>query len=69
MIVENNTIRLCKAGSCCPTIHANAETGEFRITDDFGGEIRLSKDEFFMLDEAVKHHKDQKGDYALDESK
>lgn len=55
----NNTI-MCKKGSnCgCPTIHPKDEG--FEITDDFGGKIKLSDDEFFMLEEAVQGYKKSK---------
>jgi hypothetical protein len=45
----------CKKGSNCPTIHPTDEG--YDITDDYGGKVKLTKEEFFMLSKAVKGYK------------
>ena len=57
MRYEGNKSILCKKGSnCgCPTIHPTDEG--YDITDDYGGKVRLTKEEFFMLSKAVKGYK------------
>ena len=59
MRFEQNKIILCaQKKGCCPTI-SPTEDGKFRVTDDFGGSISLTQDEFYMMEKAVKHHKKQ----------
>ena len=52
-IIDDKTILLCKKGSCCPKVIQEDE-GTVRITDDFGGEIKLTSDELDMLSEAIE---------------
>ena len=43
------TINLCGGpNSCCPEIHIGSN-GSISITDDYGGIVTLSKDEFIKL--------------------
>ena len=39
---------LCGRGACCPHLHDN-EDGTFTITDDYGGKVKLTKDELQQL--------------------
>lgn len=50
VFLNQNSVRLCRAGSCCPVLE-KVEDG-FTITDDFGGKVQLSEDEIVMLIEA-----------------
>ena len=61
MRFEGNTITLCKKGSnCgCPTITPNLDN-TISITDDFGGAIKITEDEFLMMSKAVSHYKKTK---------
>ncbi len=61
MRFENNSIILCgcKKGSNCPTITPNADK-TISITDDFGGKIQITEDEFIMMSKAVRHYKKTK---------
>lgn len=53
--LNENTVVLCRRGSsCCPVVEADINTGEFRITDDYGGEVRLTNEEAQMLGEFLK---------------
>ncbi len=54
MRFEENKIVLCscRRGSNCPTIHPKDDG--FDITDDFGGKVSLTNEEFFELAEAVE---------------
>ena len=52
---------LCgRGGSCCPVI--NEEENAFTISDDYGGKIKLTKEEFLMLKEAVENYQSSEGD-------
>lgn len=60
MRYEGNNIIMCKKNSnCnCPTI-TPSEVG-FDITDDYGGRVQLTKDEFFsLLPQAIKEYQER----------
>jgi hypothetical protein len=50
--LDQNTIMLCRKNSCCPKV-ITEESGNIKITDDFGGEVKLTKDEVEMLKELL----------------
>jgi hypothetical protein len=54
VIVDKNTVRLCRAGSCCPVVEKNDENS-FTISDDYNGKVKMTKDELRMLKEAIEH--------------
>ncbi len=54
VILNQNSVRLCRAGSCCPIVEKVNEN-EFTISDDYNGKVRLTKDEFQMLKDALEH--------------
>jgi hypothetical protein len=54
VILNQNSVRLCRAGSCCPIVEKVNEN-EFTISDDYDGKVRLTKDEAQMLKEAFEH--------------
>jgi len=54
VILNQNSVRLCRAGSCCPIVEKVNEN-EFTISDDYKGKVRLTKDEVQMLKEAFEH--------------
>ncbi len=57
MVIESqNSVRLCRQGSCCPTVEK--EDDAFIIKDDYEGKVKLSKEEFLMLKEAIQHFED-----------
>ena len=57
MIFETGKIVLCsQKKGCCPTVYYT-EDGSIKVTDDFGGSVKLTQDEFYMMERAVKHHK------------
>jgi hypothetical protein len=41
-------IKLCRRGSCCPTVTLTP-FGEYRITDDYKGSVLLTKEEITDL--------------------
>jgi len=45
-------IKLCTRRSCCPTIEFN--NGVYIIKDDFGGNVKLLKEELDLLIKIVK---------------
>lgn len=54
---QSNRIVLCRKGSnCCPVVERVTED-EITISDDFGGKVKLTADQFKMLTE-VKTKKD-----------
>lgn len=54
VIVDQNSVRLCRKGSnCCPVV---AREGEgYSITDDFGGKVTLTESEFKDLKKSISH--------------
>jgi hypothetical protein len=56
-IIDNNTVKLCCNGQNCPTVEKVEHTGKYKITDDFGGVVFLTKEEFDELEDANKHFK------------
>jgi len=54
VILNQNSVRLCRAGSCCPIVEKVNEN-EFTISDDYKGKVRLTKDEVQMLKDALEH--------------
>lgn len=44
VILNNNSVRLCRAGSCCMTVE-KINDGNFKFNDDYGSSIILSKEE------------------------
>ncbi|MBX9742334.1 MAG: hypothetical protein K2W99_02165 [Chthoniobacterales bacterium] len=49
--LEDNitSFTLCRAmgsGSCCPVVEVHHDTNEVIITDDFGGKVRLTTEEW-----------------------
>jgi len=54
VILNQNSVKLCRAGSCCPIVEKVNEN-EFTISDDYNGKVRLSKDEVQMLKDAIEH--------------
>lgn len=51
--LNKNTIKLCRAGSCCPIVE-KINDNEFTISDDYNGKVRLTKDEVQMLKDAFE---------------
>lgn len=54
VILNQNSVRLCRTGSCCPIVEKVNEN-EFTISDDYSGKVRLTKDEVQMLKDALEH--------------
>lgn len=55
---DNIVLCNCRKNSNCPTIYPKNEG--YEITDDFGGKVKLTDEEFFMMDKAVKEFKKRK---------
>jgi hypothetical protein len=53
-ILDQNSVKLCKQGSCCVQVN-KIEENRFEMTDDYDGKVVLTKEEFLMLKEAVEH--------------
>lgn len=51
-IVNMNTVKLCRAGSCCPIVERKSDD-EYVITDDFEGNVKITKDQMRMLKDAI----------------
>ena len=58
LILNQNTVRLCRKGSCCPLVERVSED-EFTISDDYAGKVRLTKDELTMLKDSIDHFEKQ----------
>lgn len=56
--INQNTIRMCKKGSnCCPIIEKTDDG--FQVSDDFGGLVKLDREQAAMLKEALEHFEDK----------
>ena len=51
-ILNNDTIKLCRPGSCCPVVE-RISPDEFTIKDDYNGSVKITKDELIMLKDAI----------------
>lgn len=52
--INQNTVRMCRKGSaCCPIVEKVEEN--FELSDDFGGKVKLTKEQFNMLKDVVEH--------------
>jgi hypothetical protein len=52
--LEGNTILLCCGKNRCPSISKDVEDkGKFLIKDDFGGVVKLEKDQLLAIREAL----------------
>jgi len=51
--LNQNTIKLCRAGSCCPIVEKVGDNA-FTITDDYLGSVKLTGEEIADLFEAYK---------------
>lgn len=54
--IENNSILLCCGKGRCPAIKRDSQDKDnenFILTDDFGGSIKLEKDQLFAIKEAI----------------
>jgi len=56
-IINDNTVKLCCNGTNCPVVEKVEGTNKYKITDDFGGVVFLTKEEFDDLENANKHFK------------
>jgi len=43
--LEQGTVKLCGTQGCCPAVNFD-DPNEVVLTDDFGGRVRLSRDEW-----------------------
>ena len=50
--ITQTSVRLCKTGSCCPIVEKTEEG--YNISDDFGGKVKLTEEQFSMLKDAEK---------------
>jgi hypothetical protein len=57
-ILDKNRVKLCCNGQNCPVVEKIGDN-KFKITDDFGGEVILSKEELDMVEGANTHFKSQ----------
>jgi|CXWK01.1.fsa_nt_gi hypothetical protein len=51
--ITETKVALCRAGSCCCELEKQGED-LFILTDDFGGSVKLDKNDLKLLPEAVK---------------
>jgi hypothetical protein len=48
-------VRLCRRGSCCPIVEKTSDG--YSIVDDFGGRVKLTEEQFNILQDAINHFK------------
>jgi len=49
VILNNNSVRLCRAGSCCMTVE-KIDNSTFKFDDDYGSTIILSRKELSEIE-------------------
>lgn len=53
--IEGNSVLLCCGKGKCPALTKDVqEEGMFSLTDDFGGKVKLNKDQLLAIQEAVE---------------
>lgn len=53
MKLKENQILLCCGGKACPVL-SDLEDGMIKIEDDFGGSIKIKKEQALLVHDAVK---------------
>lgn len=53
MKLKENQILLCCGGKACPVL-SDMEDGMVKIEDDFGGSIKIKKEQALLIDDALK---------------
>ena len=61
VIINKDTVKLCRAGSCCPVVERENDN-TFIIKDDYNGVVKITKDELSMLRDAIDHFEKDKGE-------
>ncbi len=56
-ILSENRIQLCQGNACCPIVELNGT--EVKISDDFGGVIKITESEARQIVEALDFMKNQ----------
>jgi len=58
----HHPVRLCTRRSCCPTVEYDSTLDAYIIRDDFGGKVRLLKEEIEKLWETISEVQDEEQD-------
>ena len=53
MKLKENQILICCGGKACPVL-SDMEDGMIKIEDDFGGSIKIKKEQALLIDNALK---------------
>ena len=53
MKLKSNQILLCCGGKACPVL-SDLEDGMIKIEDDFGGSIKIKKEQALLVHDAIK---------------
>jgi hypothetical protein len=53
MKLKENQILLCCGGKACPVI-SDMKDGMIKIEDDFGGSIKIKKEQALLINDALK---------------
>ena len=47
-VLNITRVKLCGVQGCCPTVEINHNSNEVTIADDFGGSVKLTKEQWEM---------------------
>ncbi len=53
MKIKENQVLLCCGGKACPIL-SDLEDGMIKIEDDFGGSIKIKKEQALLVHDAIK---------------
>ena len=53
MKIKENQVLLCCGGKACPVL-SDLEDGMIKIEDDFGGSIKIKKEQALLVHDAIK---------------
>jgi len=49
---------MCANKTCCPVIQEAEDSGNYQITDDYGGKVKLTKEELKLLKDFLSKQED-----------
>jgi hypothetical protein len=50
--------KMCANKTCCPVIQESEDSGNYQITDDYGGKVKLTKEELKLLKDFLSKQED-----------
>ncbi len=53
--IDGSSVLLCCGKNRCPALSKNKDDKTFSLTDDFGGKVKLTKEQLQSIQEALNH--------------